>query len=59
MRVLSIHKGQDSAGSGWLLSQAFKRSDITLRTIVQRDNFAYYPHDLPWEDAQMEWEVGS
>lgn len=56
MRVLSIHKGADTAGIGYLLTTAFARDpDITLRSIVRRTNYIDYPHDLPWRRAAAEW----
>lgn len=56
MRVLSIHKGQDTAGIGWLLAQAFRgHPTISLRSAVRRSNYIAYPHDLDWSRAQVAW----
>jgi hypothetical protein len=57
VRVLSIHKGADTAGIGWLLTLAFARlsTDVRLRSAVRRSNYIDYPHDLPWTAAAAEW----
>lgn len=56
IRVLSAHKGCDTAGIGWLLTQAFKgHPEVTLRSAVRRSNYIGYPHDLDWQQVGTEW----
>ncbi len=57
MKVLSAHKGHDTAGIGWLLAAAFRRlpSYVQLRSAVRRRNYIQYPSDMPWGSVQDEW----
>jgi hypothetical protein len=56
LRVLSLG-AEDTAGVGYLLSQAFKRlSDrVLFRSAVKRLNYIQYPRDLPWHLAPSVW----
>lgn len=56
INVLSIHAGADTAGVGWLLSQAFRDDpDVRLRSMVRKTNYIDYPHDLDWSASDDEW----
>lgn len=59
MQVLSVHKGCDTAGIGWLLAKAFaaRSGDIRLRSAVWKSNYIDYPHDLPWWRAARAWSA--
>jgi predicted SnoaL-like aldol condensation-catalyzing enzyme len=53
MKVLSIHKGQDTGGQGWRMTQAFRRyaPDWTFHSAYAPNVFFYiaYPQDVIWE----------
>lgn len=57
MRVLSIHAGSDTGGTGWNLKNAFDThgDGITFRSCVKKANYINYPHDLDWAQANTEW----
>lgn len=56
MRVLSIHRGLDTAGSNIHLKYAFDRApDVEYRSCVRRPIWANWPTDAPWEQAPELW----
>lgn len=57
MRVLSIHQGADTGGSGWNLKRAFDEhsTSITFRSCAKKTNYIKYEHDLDWSQARTEW----
>lgn len=57
MRVLSIHQGADTGGTGWNLKRAFDEhsTKITFRSCAKKTNYINYQHDLDWTQARSEW----
>jgi hypothetical protein len=54
MKVLSVHKGQDTGGQGWRMTDAFRRlaPDWSFRSAYAPNAFFYldYPKDIdPWD----------
>ena len=57
MRVLSVQLGSDVGGCGWGTAQAFRgHPKVTFRSAVRRSNYLRYPADLPWPEAEHEWD---
>lgn len=57
MRILSVNAGQDLAGTGIRLKQAFDRySDSTFNSIARSETYIRYPTDRPWDDARELWD---
>jgi len=55
VRVLSITTGADPAGISGSLVQAFRDTDITLRSAVRLTSWLDYPHDLPWSAVEKHY----
>lgn len=57
MRVLSIHAGSDTGGTGWNLTGAFATHapEIEFRSCVKKTNYLEYPHDADWTEARELW----
>jgi len=53
VNILSIHKGQDTGGQGWRMTDAFRRlaPDWTFHSAYAPNAFFYlaYPQDVKWE----------
>lgn len=57
--VLSINAGQDLAGIGIRLKQAFDRHapDWSFHSVVMSQTYLDYPIDRPWGDARDLWDL--
>lgn len=57
IRVLSVHKGWDTAGIGYLLAECYRGDpEVHVRATARRTNYIGYPRDLDWADAPAEWD---
>jgi hypothetical protein len=56
MRVLSLSTGQDLAGIGVRMAQAFTRHapDWEYRATAKIETYLTYPVDVPWEERAVE-----
>lgn len=57
MNILSIHKGQDTGGQGWRMTDAFHRllPDWTYHSAYAPNAFFYldYPQDVKWDALKV------
>lgn len=57
--VLSVNAGQDLAGIGIRLKQAFDRHapDWSFHSVARSQTYLDYPTDRPWDDARELWDA--
>lgn len=61
MRILSAHRGNDTGGTGWRLSEAFKAASQQGETWEFRSAcnptsvlpYLQYPEDVPWSEQEL------
>jgi hypothetical protein len=58
MKILSAHRGNDTGGTGWRISQAFSSEEgWTFRSACNSSSvlpYLAYPEDVPWDWSQIQ-----
>jgi hypothetical protein len=58
MKVLSAHRGNDTGGTGWRISQALRGDpDISFRSACNPATvlpYLAYPEDVPWDWSEVQ-----